>query len=236
MTLLEDIKEIFQEFVQNPQYVFKLLQKHNPAGSNEYFIAILKKSPETVTNESIRSPLMINADYAEFCANQLEVILIFNQLSPKETVLSVVNTDHDFYPVKFEVGKTLSNIYSQYFNNNNDNDWTKGIKYVKTIDAAFYRGFMPDNFTGTWFKFDHKGMKQSECDYLDGKQHGKRHYYCDVCLIEDEEYFDGEHHGNYLHYYRNKQKKEERHYEHGKKVGTWTTWDDTGKIIEEITY
>lgn len=43
-------------------------------------------------------------------------------------------------------------------------------------------------------------------------------------------------HGRYVSYYENGQKKEEGQYKEGKKHGTWTRWDEKGKVLETVEY
>ena len=43
-------------------------------------------------------------------------------------------------------------------------------------------------------------------------------------------------HGRYVSFYENGQKKEEGQYKNGKKHGTWTTWDENGKVLETVEF
>lgn len=43
-------------------------------------------------------------------------------------------------------------------------------------------------------------------------------------------------HGRYVSFYENGQKKEEGQYKNGKKHGTWTKWEDNGKVLETVEF
>ncbi len=43
-------------------------------------------------------------------------------------------------------------------------------------------------------------------------------------------------HGRYVSFYENGRKKEEGRYKDGKKHGTWTKWDENGKVLETLEF
>lgn len=88
----------------------------------------------------------------------------------------------------------------------------------------------PKDFTGRWVTYRIDGQKCTEEDYIRGRRHGDRIvYYYDGSKLE-EHYQDDMPDGEELYYYPSGKIAQKSRHKMGEAVGTWTWYDETGKI------
>ncbi len=161
---LNKIKQIYEEYINDNSYVYKNCQ-------NEYII-IMKKLDDTKTNESRYG--ITDFNNAKFRADKLLVVLIFKINQPKEQIEFFVNKFRNS-EIRYQKGEI---VLPDEFDDDLDEVCSNGIHYFKTIDRAFYYT-MPDNYTGKWINYYDHGLKSNECEYLRGKENGKRKWKID---------------------------------------------------------
>jgi len=89
----------------------------------------------------------------------------------------------------------------------------------------------PENFTGRWVLYYINGQKSGEWDYKNGRKDGECiTYYCDGSKRCVEHYQDDLLQGDEMAFYPNGTIAHKGRWDRGKKVGTYTNYDKTGKI------
>jgi hypothetical protein len=163
MSLLDKIKLLYQQYINNPSYVCKVCG--NPY-DDKFYIIILQKMGKTLTNESRKN--VINPKYAKFRANCLKVILIFNVNDPERQIENIES--NYYYPTLYQKGKE---VHADKFDTNLGNICSNGIHYYRTIDAAFFCKYLPGhvrpcpyNFKGDWIFYDDDGQVFQVVEYL----------------------------------------------------------------------
>lgn len=262
---LEYIKNKCNQFIDDPDYVYKLC--------DDVWLIIMKKinipvaelvdnfvdnsmngehennhddekeleciNIITITNESrknIYDPLC-----AKFRANVLEVHKIINI----ETMEQSTFLCHEFYnydigasiPLLYEVGKVVE---PDSFDPDLNNICSNGVHYFKTIDRAFYyRNY--DNlplYTGRCIDWFDNGQKKLEGSYIKGKMNGKWTYWDTKGRISFDEYYsDGIRCGIWTSLYEDGNKAWEKHYYvRAPGVYRYVSWYKNGNIEVEGDY
>jgi len=76
-----------------------------------------------------------------------------------------------------------------------------------------------------------EGTLYSTCEYLKGKRHGWRRYYCNEKLHEESYYEEDQLSGSYRAWYlEHDQLCRQGSYHQGKEVGEWKTWHPNGAL------
>lgn len=192
MQQLDIIKEVYDQYIQDPTYVFESCRCD--------WIIIMQKLTDTMTDE-IRP--VDDSDHAEYQANKLQVIVIFNKLDPKNTIDIIDSSIYYQKPIKYEVGKIVS--INDFCTDGNELS-TKGIYYFKTIETAFYRNIdLLYNYMGKYYEWYHNGNKCVEGEYKNGKKNGY-----------------------WIYWKNNGTKCIEGKYKNGKKTDCWVAWREYG--------
>src|SRR5688500_6099539 len=147
--MLDYIKETYKQYIdidcENPVYVYKMCNSNN-----NYWLVIMKKLPNTITNESRK--YVQDKKYAKFRASELEVIAIINIQDAK-----TIDTINNIYRVRNIMGNAISfsniiykigcKVKPDRFDFNLDVICSNGIHYFNSIEAAyFYRFNIPNNY------------------------------------------------------------------------------------------
>lgn len=162
-TKLQIILELYKEYIAD-NYVYKVC---NNSDGKRKWIVILHKFTRTKTNEE-RSDV-VNNNYAKFRANKLQVIKIFDMNEPTVTIDVVKNKYIDKY-LEYAVNKI---VHSDYYDDEINRICTGGIHYFKTIQAAYYYGDVPENYTGEWFEFYDNGNVSKQYNFIEGHKTGE---------------------------------------------------------------
>lgn len=200
MRSIAAILDLCGEYVGDPEYVYKLC-------SSKY-IVVMKKLPETITNEQRDGIVDIN--HAKCRASVLEVILIVNIYDTNDRPQQILNIFAS-YRTMYTIGeKAIPHNFDSILNN----VCSGGIHYFKTIETAYmYNKLISSNFTGLWTAWYNNGQKSDEGAYIDGRK----------C-------------GHWMTWHRNGQKESEGEYIKGRQSGHWMDWYDNGHNRSEGSY
>lgn len=209
--ILETIKLAYKELIDDPDSVYRMC--------NHQYLAIMQKIPETRTNEARQDV----ADYkcAKFRANVLNVILIINVLDGKIIDMIDITDQGPFIDsIRAMIGHRLeSNRYD-----NKLSIYSHGIQYYNSIEPAFYRRSVPENYTGQWIKYHDNGNKSTRANYIDGKKEGVwLHWEEGGYLSYAETYSNDKENGDWVCWCGDV-KICKGTYVDGKRQGTWTYW------------
>jgi len=158
MNLLTNLIKIYPWL--NDNFVYK---------SCGHWVVIMKKLPETLTNETRNN--IINKSYAKFRANTLHVVLIIHKLNISKTINSIHNTVYH-KKIIYRVGRTI-NIKN--FDLDLDTICSAGIHFFCSYKAAFFFEFgnlMVRNYTGKWNQWSDDGDKIIKGQYINGEKSG----------------------------------------------------------------
>jgi antitoxin component YwqK of YwqJK toxin-antitoxin module len=227
--MLETIRKIAEPFT-NSNTVYKIC-------INKY-IVILEKLEDTQDNEKRKS--VINSHYAKFRADQLKVIKIIDLNNLNSDVKEVLNSYEDpttgkYVKLLYKVGTiAIANEYDSNINNICSN----GIHYFKTIDGAFYYGFVPKNYTGKWYYYYCEGNVECETEYVNGLLHGKKIEWHENNIKKAEyELINNKIYGKHIRWHSNGQVQTIGNYDQDSKTGKWDYWYEDGtKKMEMMFY
>lgn len=250
MNTLEVVMDLCEEYISDSNYVYKLCDGK--------YIVVMKKLPETVTNENRLS--VFDPTRAKFRASVLDVVFIVNIYDTNDRPQQVLNKFRQ-YELMYTVGE---NIVPHEFNEDIDVVCTGGIHYFKTIDTAYtFSGgqFNNDKFTGhrpswydngqkcqegmcvngkrsgIWTTWHENGQKAFEGEYVNGEHTGRWTVWHENGYTESEgEYVDGERSRHWTEWHTNGQKKSEGEYVNGEQSGRWTEWNTNGQKAFEGEY
>lgn len=230
MCTSEEMMDVCKEFIGDSQYVYKIC--------NREYIIVLKKLPETITNE-LRTKV-INADHAKFRASVLEVVLIVSIKDTNDRPQQVLNTfvyylTDEKYDTLYTVGET---VVPHVFDTNINSVCTGGIHYFKTLETAFtYERSFPVNFTGYWTNWYENGQIFTENNYINGEESGHYvKYYKHGHKRAEGSHVAGRRHGKWIEWHRNDKIQFEGEYINGYVSGKWIKWDRNGQIEFEAEY
>jgi hypothetical protein len=161
-------------YLSDPEYVYKYCKDSKT--QNECII-VLKKSKETVTNESRQA--VVDSKCAQFRADQLGVFLIMDLNNP--------TIEYDMVENEYWLNSSccIKTIYRKgdivcphAFDNNLNKLQSSGIYYFNSLEPAFYYRGLPKDYTGKWIRYyEDTGAKYSEGSYNNGKCHGIWNFY-----------------------------------------------------------
>jgi hypothetical protein len=149
------------------------------------WLVLMQKLDSTITNENRED--LIDKNNAEYRANKLKVIKIIDVNDPSNTKNEILNKHEVIYPrgnifnalynteIEYKVGKNVESEFSLKCDINECR--TAGIKFYKTLYAAYYSRDIPDIYTGYWVSFRDDGWKSQDGEYLNGKRTDNWTYY-----------------------------------------------------------
>jgi antitoxin component YwqK of YwqJK toxin-antitoxin module len=230
--VLAEISEKYYQYIIDDSYVYKIccdLLSNN--GKYREWLVIMQKINDTVTNEGRTN--VVDAAYAKFRANKLNVIEIINVNDPRISTKFITN-EYGEFQTKYEVGKTVTpHMYDKSVNV----VCSGGIHYFKTLSAAYYYREAPTNYTGKWKKWHENGIKEINGEYVDGKRSGNWIEWFDNNQHESiGNYANGKQSSHWIKWFDNGNKRLEGDFEEGKRVGHWTEWYDSGCVYSEKDY
>jgi hypothetical protein len=196
------------------------------------WIVIMKKFPETVTNET-RSGVK-NRSYGKFRANLLFVVQIVNKIDSNKTIDSIQNTFYD-EKITYVVDQE---IFVENFDMDLDTVCSTGIHFFNTYAAAFFFEFdLIKNYSGQFYSWCDNGNVTCKGNYLNGKKSGLWIYYNDYGqLLSEYNYVNGKLSGLWFDWYLNGKKRLEQNYLNGVKMGPVMTWFHNGTKCCEGNY
>lgn len=175
---LEQINKIYEEYIDEPSYVFKMSSPH----MTHKWIIVLKKLDDTITNESRDD--VDDANYAVFRADKLQVVCIFDALEPRTIRKNILNSYCETC-IDYIVGEIIE---CDSFDENNNN--TSGILYLKSIEGAFYYGTHMTKYNGPWKTFDKTtGILIAEGNIVNGQRTGQWKCYNMDTYVSDNRNF-----------------------------------------------
>lgn len=151
------IKRLYGSYFNDESYVYKSCQN---------YIVVLKKLPQTKTNESRQVDNNKNASYR---GNKFQVVLIFNKFNPDEKTNEITNDIYPFETIKYIVGQT---VQSKYFDVHLQNTCSSGIHYYKNWKCAYYCNvskYLKTTKVKNWFE---DGFIEYKYFLIDGKLNG----------------------------------------------------------------
>jgi hypothetical protein len=192
--ILKCLKDKYKQYIIDPSYVYKISGTH---------LIILKRCPDTVTNESRRN--VFDPKRAKFRGSKFDVIEIIDlgDMTTKQSVQS--SYKHSF---KYTAGEIVE---PDKFNNDMDIVCTNGIHFFIDIETAFFH-MDTDDFsrlvrTGKRMGWHDCGQLSYVSEWLDGKHHGRSLLYCpDGTYFEERVYINGRmrsccnHQGKWIHW------------------------------------
>jgi hypothetical protein len=196
---LKEINRLYGHYYDDPQYVYKMCL--------DQYIVIMKKLPNTLTNENRTN--IINARYAKFRANCLEVCVIFDVNDCAQTRKHIINQYND-KQTKYEVNCVVT---PDGFDIDLENVCSGGIHYFNSMRRTFYYGIKPFDYTGYWFGWYDNGQKYCQGTYLDGVKNG-----------------------NWIFFRSNGQIYLEGKYQDNIKIDNWIKWSRDGKTKKSYWY
>ena len=200
----------------NPLYVF--------TSCFHYWIVVLQKLPDTITNES-RS--VANANCATFRANKLLVVNIIHKFNQK-TRRSIRNSIYADEKIEYIKGKIIK---VEDFDTNVNEVHTAGIHYYKTMEVPFYLELQTE-IDGEWMEWHVDGQKLSKITYKGGKREGESiDWHKNGHMKSKGEYKNGKLEGKYTTWHANGKMQLEAMYKNGKLEGQCTTWYPNGTMV-----
>jgi hypothetical protein len=189
--LIDTLKSLNYRYIGDDQYVFKKCQDVLRKDKSRKWLVILKKTDSTRTNEG--RPGVVNHMTAPFRACKLRVIKIINTNQPTKTIKYLINV-YGKTKTKYAVGKIVK---SDNFKDD-DEVYSGGIHYFKSIEPAIIYETRPVKYTGQWNTWYASGRKNSECQFFNGKPTGQYQIWYDFdnkpkCM--ECEFLDGKHIG-----------------------------------------
>jgi len=144
---MNKILETYNEFINDPQYVFTVAQK--------IWIVILQKTNDTITNEH-RDDIK-NKLYASYKGNHFIVKKIFNKITGeiKQTIDGSTHNDTVIYSINEKVSTELTFI----------------ITYYNVFQRAYFL-YNDSSLTGTRSYWYNNGLRMACVDYLNGIKNG----------------------------------------------------------------
>jgi hypothetical protein len=143
------IYDNYKTYTINPNYVYKSFYDSK---NNEHWIAILKKTTFTITNECRRIPNSAQKNNLKYRANELQVILIFNKKNPNYIIDKYVHKKTETNLTVYEKGKTVRSANYDIY------DWnicSGGIHYFLNLECAFYWNFGFNLNNIQWYYLDY---------------------------------------------------------------------------------
>jgi len=161
-------------------------------------IITLKLFQNSKTN--INRPNVVNKNYAKFRTDQAFVVNIKFKISIEgEKNPETISSDYDHLFI-YRIGEIVK------VNDYDENDYTSGIHFYLTEEAAFYGNFFPEN--GLMKKWYDNGQIAEEGTYYNNKKEGK-----------------------WIEWYENGQIFKEGKYKNGERIGKWIIWYFNGQIM-----
>uniref|UniRef100_A0A6C0EAT8 MORN repeat protein n=1 Tax=viral metagenome TaxID=1070528 RepID=A0A6C0EAT8_9ZZZZ len=203
MDLIEDeniikIKEVWKDLLDDDKNVFKSCQKD--------WIVVLRKMPETLTNEGRK---VVNEKFAKYRGSLFNVINIFNKFNPTETREKITNSMFDLKTVAYIVG---TNVIAKDYVCNDNIIYGGGFHYFKSVEPAYYaeicnfKYLHSNEFTGKKVIWLDNGMLYDISTYVKGRRNGV----CYEWTAKNEKiiynYVNGIKHGVYEIFHQNGEK------------------------------
>jgi antitoxin component YwqK of YwqJK toxin-antitoxin module len=167
---LEYLQRMLDKYESNPNHVFKTFTvnindpKEKDTKNQSTWIVIMKKLPDTITNESsvlrFHSEMSMYSKCATFTADKLKVLRI-SKIDNDNFFSDVHVKSLDTYHNTFTVGEIVSDMKNAF-----------KLEYFKTIYRAYYDRDVPNNFSGSWRYWYDNGETHSIYEYLNGKKTG----------------------------------------------------------------
>ncbi len=222
MNLLDQIKSILAQD--------KLYKK-----CSDSIIVVLEYTENTKHTERRRHINFDNAHFAKFRASELKVIDILDfktnqKLTTYEHSWQKNSKTTEIFQIQYIVGEIIRPING--FETDINKICAAGIHYFKSLDAAFYYGEMPENYSGQWRTSNSDGSRLSRKIYENGKMiahynsNDRKLKTIDWKLQKVEEYF---HDGVLMEMYEFKNVPTKRH-------GEYQRFLASGKLVTRGKY
>ena len=223
------LKEFCKQYItSDEEYLYKTC--------NNYII-IMKKTSDTITNEERKN--IINYNFAKFRANVLYVVAIV-EIDNLTTIDEITNcANYNKGNILKIIYKINNLVFPDKFDQNINIICTSGIHYFKTLDAAFYYNYNPQENTGKCYYFYPNGEFYSIANYKHGKLSGKYiSWHTNGTKLMEGYYVDTMRIGvwTFWHDIDGKKSAEGSYNDYALKYGKWTEWDNRGNISEEGEY
>lgn len=174
---IDSVDDIYSQIFTKSEYdnlkpILTLISKEHDKHINDRYvygcaddwIIIYEKTPTTKTNED-RSNIS-NHLFAEYEANELSIILIFNKFCPHDTISNLTSQNEICSIVNYNKG--------QIIRNNNFR-----LVYYKSILIPYFKNLLnraKSNYTGFFVSWHENGLISEKGYYVDGEKNGLWEY------------------------------------------------------------
>lgn len=154
---IDFFQKIFKTFADaHPKYIN---DENGPYvyGRADNWIIVFEKIYNTITNEN--RPNIVCSKYAEYIADKLKVVLIFNKYNPTETIKSLMTIPEICGLITYDVDILL---------------WKKGqnIYYYKSIIVPYFMESVNSYYNGLYVGWYDSGFISEKGYYLNGERSG----------------------------------------------------------------
>lgn len=227
---LINLQKKCEEYTKDQSYVYKSvfdIEEKKSHCMKWKWLVIMKKLDTTKTNEDRKA--VVDANYAKFRANELQVIKIINITTP-ETERTQITNDFEGIKLMYKVGEIVKpNSYNDDINEICSN----GIHYFKTLESAYYYENELSDFTGKWYSWFGNGQKELEIDRKNGIPDGKLIEWSENGQLNHKAYFEkGDRKGEWMKWCPSSEFLLENRTTKNNQEGKWIFGNDDGVIYE----
>lgn len=147
---------------------FNIFKKIHPTHINDYngpfvygcandWIIVFEKLYDTNTNENREG--IVYSEYAEYKADKLKVVLIFNKFDPRITTDTHMYVPEIYSLINYEIGKIIS---------------TNGLSlyYYKSVIVPYFMNSICSNYNGFYVGWYDTGFVSEKGYYVNGERNG----------------------------------------------------------------
>lgn len=184
---LPSIRAKCKKYINDPMYVYGCCQNN---------IIVMRRTPQTRTNEKEESTIMVDISHASFLTNKMSVTLIIDITNTSSQPQNLVDYWIDTVTRRnlvtcYEVGKTTV-VYKDEVGGETVEIDALPITYYRTVETAFGKIIEengPGNFTGLVTVWHKNGQKSMEGSYIDGMKLGRWMTWRSDGKLESESYY-----------------------------------------------
>jgi hypothetical protein len=179
--LLPSIIDICKDYTKNPEYVYKMTTTMLSDKIIKYYLVVMIKTPNTITNENSddRKWDVVDPKHASYRANELKVVFIINIYDLTDRPKDVFNTfrgrvsryESEQHTTHYIVNETVKPHRFDLEDNEDMYGFRSGggIYFLKTLETAYYCAPIIGNYTGPMIRYEKNGKISSEIEVVDGK-------------------------------------------------------------------
>lgn len=193
------------------------------------YIVVLKKTPDTITNEK---RVVSDKLYAKFRGNKFIVVDIFPKFGDGKRM--EVHSDYDS-SFTYRISETVT--VKDYVDN--DSVCDNGVHYYLSWEPAFYHNYyiFRGIYTGVMKCWGSNGVLEMEYNFVDGKKCGEAKSWHSNGVIKIKCHFNNNNmDGNYKLFYDNNKLHIECNYNNGRLEGLYQQYDRDGQLLSECNY